>query len=211
MSSPPATPPPPSKRRRTDLSGNVRDKTPPPVLPSIADTPARANKSEMNAGYSLKSDRQDNSDDIGRSVRQIPADKFIQECLPPLRIGHSVQRTIQELVVNGTLQNGRWALFSQTPTKQRKKEDTVFSVVETIANDVIATCCTLFTCQTTVKYLCNPTRAPKGSLRDSTCRPDGYFVLRAPVPEGDRVAWNTVISCGEFKNTGVTEAQVSPS
>ncbi|KAL5520223.1 hypothetical protein ACEPAG_9436 [Sanghuangporus baumii] len=146
--------------------------------------------------------------DFHYAVPEIDPESFVKNILPPLKDGIDIEDIVASLKSGGIITpDDKLKPFEIDPCKQKSAEDTVFAPLEDICRQV-----TLLATRTApdveqvfvLKLL--PHVTPK-SDRDSTTRPDAYFILKAvesqimrAIRKEDKVRWWYDISpTGEFK------------
>ncbi|KAL5496143.1 hypothetical protein ACEPAH_3060 [Sanghuangporus vaninii] len=146
--------------------------------------------------------------DFHYAVPEIDPESFVKNILPPLKDGVNIEDIVASLKSGGIITpDGKLKPFETDPCKQKSAEDMVFAPLEDICRQI-----TLLATRTApdveqvfvLKLL--PHVTPK-SDRDSTTRPDAYFILKAvedqimhAIKKEDKVRWWYDIGpTGEFK------------
>lgn len=142
-------------------------------------------------------------DDTGPTIPEIPVRLFFSEILPqPSILDHT--EAIFSSLTDGTRPHynharGRWSAFPRDPAKAKLRENVVYQRLERIYHAVLEAAsqhCPAEQPLTTFRN--SPDYVPKGTWRNSTSKPDGFFALRDR-RAGGSPHWMDIVATGEYK------------
>ncbi|KAI0916700.1 hypothetical protein AcV5_003114 [Taiwanofungus camphoratus] len=167
---------------------NLRiDDTPP--LVKYTSTSSYATGSLMNGRRAVLAD-------LGESIPEVPFQFFLVNILPPLRGGINIGNVVEKLQRRKIItRDGLWKSLPSRPALSPSFENATFKSLEEISKS-ICDAAQIRGTKKTIYFENNPNITPESKMRDSTSRPDGYFILHDRL---NGVHWMDFALCAEYK------------
>lgn len=167
---------------------NLRiDDTPP--LVKYTSTSSYATGSLMNGRRAVLAD-------LGESITEVPVQFFLVNILPPLRGGINIGNVVEKLQRRKIItRDGLCKSLPSRPALSPSFENATFKSLEEISKS-ICDAAQIRGTKKTIYFENNPNITPESKMRDSTSRPDGYFILHDRL---NGVHWMDFALCAEYK------------
>lgn len=167
-----------------------------------ADTPVRVKQTSTSSYLDGNAPERSKAvvDDAGEAVPEITLDSFFDHICPQLHPDIELDDVVAALargpnrMIMGQAGNKRWKGFKANPSSSKLVEDMTFRPLQNVAASIIAAS-GLDDIEPTVIFENHPTTIPRSGHRDSSTRPDGYF-LRGQVSGSH---WKYIPLCAEYK------------
>ncbi|KAH7917384.1 hypothetical protein BV22DRAFT_1135454 [Leucogyrophana mollusca] len=143
--------------------------------------------------------------DLG-SIPIVSLDYFQEAVLPPLPLQITTSSIKTSLIDQNKLtREGKWAAFQNDPKDDSRREEHAFGPLASAFNSVIEEALKLVNSPSTLKFVQNPSTAPK-SQRTNTSRPDAYLLMinkKSFEQHADvlnpRDSWDDIVVSFEYK------------